>query len=157
MPFHKALDETDAAHQLGRTIKRSLIDIIARCDDQCSDVLGTPTGVPRWERLFRKCIHRAITPDKRSNFDITYIFHDFFRKVKRSLLGGAGDPDTFMLLLRLISTLFDHGDRSAAIAKLPLFGVATRTIFTRYFRAVRLLIASVTDSERVRAPSIEAV
>ena len=61
------------------------------------------------------------------------------------------------MLLSLISAHFDHGDESAAIAKLHSFEVATKTPFADYFRAFRLLIASVTDSGRVLAPSVEAV
>ena len=77
--------------------------------------------------------------------------------MNRALLSGASGPDTFKLLRRLISAPFDHGDRTVAIAKLHSSGVATRTPFTNYFLAFRLLTASVTDSERVLTPSIEVV
>jgi len=59
------------------------------------------------------------------------------------------------MLLRLVSAHFDHGDRSASIAKLHSFGVATKTSCADYFRAFHLLIASVMDDEQ--APSIEVV
>ena len=61
------------------------------------------------------------------------------------------------MLLSLISAHFDHGDESAAIAKLHSFEVATKTPFADYFRVLRLLIASVTESERVLAPNVEVV
>ena len=49
MPFHTALDETNAAHQLARSIKLALSDILVRCDDQYFDGPGPPTWVPGWE------------------------------------------------------------------------------------------------------------
>ena len=61
------------------------------------------------------------------------------------------------MLLRLVSAHFDHGDRSASVAKLHSFGVATTTPFVNYVRAFRLLIASAPDSERVLAPSVEVL
>ena len=61
------------------------------------------------------------------------------------------------MLLRLVSAHFDHGDRRASIDKLHSFGVAIKTPFADYFRAFRLLMASVLDSDRVSAPSVEVV
>ena len=106
MPFHTALDKTDAAHQLARIIKLALSDILVRCDDQCFDGLEAPTWVPVWELPLRKFIQKVITPDKTSTSDLTNTFDDFFRQVKRSLLSDASDPYTFKLLLHLISTHF---------------------------------------------------
>ena len=61
------------------------------------------------------------------------------------------------MLVRLVSIHFSHGDRRTAIAKVHSFRVATKTPFGDYFRAFRLLIASVTDSERGLAPNVEVV
>ncbi|CAN0535797.1 unnamed protein product, partial [Laminaria digitata] len=54
-----------------------------------------------------------------------------------SSTAGPSGPEVFKLLLRLISTYFDHGDRSASIAKLHSFGVANKTPFSDYSRAFR--------------------
>ena len=62
-----------------------------------------------------------------------------------------------MLLLRPISSLFDHGDQRGAAVKLHSFGVATKTPFADYSRAFKVLIASSTDSNQVLAPGVEVL
>ena len=47
--------------------------------------------------------------------------------MKQSLQNGTNGQDTFRMLLRLVSAHFDHGDRSASVAKLHSFGVANKT------------------------------
>lgn len=69
-----------------------------------------------------------------------------------SFFNAASGPEAFKLLLRLTSSRFDHGDRSAAMAKLHSFGVATKMPFANYSPDFRLLIALVADSEQVLAP-----
>ena len=59
------------------------------------------------------------------------------------------------MLLRLVSAHFNHGDRSASVAKLHSCGVATKTPFADNILAFLLMIASVTDSERGLAPRVE--
>ena len=76
--FHTAVDKTDAAHQLARSIKLAIGDILVRCDHQCFDGLETTTWVPRWKLPLRKCTQKALTPDKPSTFDVTNTFDDFF-------------------------------------------------------------------------------
>ena len=78
-------------------------------------------------------------------------------RVQRSLQNGTTGPDTFKMLLRLVSAHFDHGERRTSIADLHSFGVARKTPLANYFRAFCLLIASVTDSERGWAPSVDVV
>ena len=120
--------------------------------------LGSQSWVPGWELLLRKCVQRAITPDKPSTFDLTQHLRQLFsRQVKRSLLKGASGPDAFKLLLCLISSHFDHGDQNAAMAKLHSFGVATKTPFADCSWVFRLLLASITDSGRVLVPGVEVV
>ena len=156
-PFHTALDRTNAAHQLVRSIKLALADILVRCDDKCFDGLEAIAWVAGWELPLRKCIQKAITTDKPSTFDLTNTFDDSFRQGKQGFQNGASGLDTFKMLLRLVSALFDEDDGSASIAKLHSVGIATKTPLADYFPAFRLLIASVTDSERVLALSVEVV
>ena len=58
MPFHTAIDKMDAAHQLARSIKLALSDILVRCDDQCltgwKHPPGSPGGSFRFEYAPRK-------------------------------------------------------------------------------------------------------
>ncbi|CAB1099065.1 unnamed protein product [Ectocarpus sp. CCAP 1310/34] len=79
------------------------------------------------------------------------------QQVKRSLDGGAPGPDAFQLLLRHLAEQFDVGDRQESVLRLQQFGVADGTPFADYLRAFRLLVSSVTDSERTLAPSVSMV
>ena len=45
MPFHAALDKTDAAHQLARSVKLAAADILVQCDDKCFYGLGSKSWV----------------------------------------------------------------------------------------------------------------
>ena len=65
---------------------------------------------------------------------------------------GSG-PSTFRLLLRLMSTHFDHGDQGRAFEKLQAFGVPTGTVYSVYLRALRELTLVVQGTERVFKPS----
>ena len=66
MPFHAALDNTDAAHQLTRSVKVAAADILVRCDDKCFDGLDLKSWILGWELPLRECVQRAIAPDKPS-------------------------------------------------------------------------------------------
>ena len=69
------------------------------CGNQWFNSLEATTWVVGWELPLTKCIQTAITPDKPSIFDLTNIFDDFFRHVKRSLYNGTSGPDIFKMLL----------------------------------------------------------
>ncbi|CAB1100852.1 unnamed protein product [Ectocarpus sp. CCAP 1310/34] len=79
------------------------------------------------------------------------------QQVKRRLDDGATGPEAFTLLLRLLSEQFDVGDRQESFLRLQEFGVSNGTLFADYLRAFRLLVSSVTGSERVLAPSVSMV
>ena len=63
IPFHTALDKTDAAHQLARRVKLALTDILVRCADKCFNDLEATSWVVGWELPLGKCTQKAITPD----------------------------------------------------------------------------------------------
>ena len=59
-PFHAALDKTDAAKQLTRSVKLAAPHILVRCDDRCLDGLDSECRVSGWELPPRKCVQRTI-------------------------------------------------------------------------------------------------
>ena len=71
MSLHAALDKTDAAHLLTRSVKLAAVDILGRCDDKCFDGLHSEYLVPGWGLPLRKYVQRAVAPDEPSIFDPT--------------------------------------------------------------------------------------
>ena len=65
---------------------------------------------------------------------------------------GSG-PSAFSLLLRLLSTNFDHGDQGQVFEKLQAFSVPTSTVFATNLRAFRELVSVVHGTEYVCKPS----
>ena len=72
--------------------------------------------------------------------------HDHLR------LKDDSGPSASSLLLRLLSTHFDHGDQGRAFEKLQAFGVPTGTVYSTYLRALGE-VASVVQGENVCRPS----
>ena len=62
-------------------------------------------------------------------------------------------PSAFRLLLRLLSTHFDHSDQGRAFEALQAFGVPTGTVYSIYLRVLRELTSVVQGSEKVFKPS----
>ena len=141
--------KTLSRRPIGEELSRSP-DIISRRDSRGggSSSRSTSSAGQKSRR-----VNRYAAADSEKDMADTDVENDF--QVQRSLQNGTSGPDTFKILIRLVSAHFDHGDRSASIAKLHSFGVATKRPSADYFWAFRLLIASVTDSEQVFAPSVE--
>ena len=156
MPFPASLLPADAYQQLIRTVRSALTDILMLCDDRSVGLMDSDF-VRGWERPLQKRILSAISPDKPTTSDLVLSISDYFQQVKRRLDDGATGPEAFTLLLRLLSEQFDVGDRQESFLRLQQFGVSNGTLFADYLRAFRLLVSSVTGSERVLAPSVSMV
>ena len=100
---------------------------------------------------------KAIVAERTSASDLTAVFDDFFAQVNRSLDAHASGPEAFNQLLWLISSNFDHGDKTASYHRLQTFGVANGTPFSDFFRSFRVVVSSVTGSEHILAPSVSTV
>ena len=107
------------------------------------------TWISSWERPLLKSFRKAITPNRPSSAFLTRVFDDFFAQVKRALNTGVSGPETFNRLLQLISSHFDHSDGNASFNRPQKVRVPKGTPFSVFFRAFRVVVSSVTDSEHV--------
>ena len=88
---------------------------------------------------------------------MTTLIDDFFGQVSRALDGGASRPEAFTLLLRMLVTHLDRVDTREGYTKLPTFGVCNGTPFSDFSREFRVLVLTVTGSERVLSPRTDVV
>ena len=73
--------------------------------------------------------------------------HDYLR------LNNDSGPSAFSLLLRLLSTHFDHVDQGRAFVKLQAFVVPTGTVYSTCLRAFQKLALVVQGTEKICRPS----
>ena len=73
--------------------------------------------------------------------------------MRRHLLEDDSGPSAFRLLLRLLSSHFDHGEQGRAFERLQAFGVPTGTLFSIFLRAAKELVSVVQGTETVFKPS----
>ena len=67
---------------------------------------------------------------------MSLLINTFFKQVRYHLREkDTAGPSAFRLLLRLLSTHFDHGDQGSAFETLQAFGVTTGTVYSIYLRA----------------------
>ena len=67
---------------------------------------------------------RAITRDKPTTTPLTTLIDDYFGQVSRALIGGPTGPEAFTLLLRLLSSPFNHTDTGASYTRLYNSGMS---------------------------------
>ena len=156
LPFSSSMLPANAYLQFIRSVRAALSDILMICD---SDSIGTEDtdNVRGWERAFSKRILSAIESDQPYTSDLVLSITDYFQQVTRSLDAGSSGPEAFAQLLRLLAGQFDAGDAQESFSRLQQFGVSDGVGFSDYLRAFRLLVASVTGSERALAPSTSMV
>ena len=156
MPLSTSLPQADAFSQLIRSVRIVLNDILVYCDDS-GTTIDSDTYVRGWERPLEKRLLDAVSAGKSATSDLSLTIADFFLQVGRALDQGSSGPDAFKLLLRRLAEQFDQGDSQESFLRLQNFGVSDGTPFSDYLRAFRLLVSSVTGSERVLAPSVGMV
>ena len=110
LPFPASLNKSAGTHQLTRSVRSAMTDILMRCDDRCEEGVRAPTCVPGWIHPLRLAFNRAITPDRPTTARMTTLIEDFFGQVSRALGGGVSGPEAITLLLRLLVTHFDRID-----------------------------------------------
>ena len=85
---------------------------------------------------------------------MSLLINNFFKQVPDHLREkDTAGPSAFRLLLRLLSTHFDHGDQGRAFEKLQAFGIPTGSVYSIYLRALRELTSVVQGSEKGFKPS----
>ena len=156
LPFSSSMLPANAYVQFIRSVRAALSDILNICD---SDSIGTENTdyVRGWERALSKRILSAIESDQPYTSDLVLSITNYFQQVTRSLDAGSSGPEAFAQLLRLLAGQFDAGDAQESFLRLQQFGVSDGVGFSDYLRAFRLLVASVTGSERALAPSTSMV
>ena len=88
---------------------------------------------------------------------MTTLIDDFFRQVSRDVEEGASGPEAFNLLLRRLMTHFDRVDTAEGYTRLQSFDVCTGTPFCDFTREFRVLVSTVTWSERTLDPEVDVV
>ena len=156
IPFSSVLQPDAAYQELIRTVKLALNDILMMSDP---DSLGVenPVYVKGWIQPLQKIVTAAVTPDLPCTSDLILALSDYFQQIRRRLDDGASGPEAFKQFLRLLADHFDTGDSQTGFLRLQQFGVSTGTSFAVYLRAFRLLVASVSGSERTLAPSTSMI
>lgn len=96
----------------------------------------------------------AITPDKAFSSELILFIPDYFEQIRRALAQDSSGPGAFAIFLRHLAHQFDAGDSQESFLRLQNFGVCNNTPFADSLPAFRLLVASVTVSEGVLAPSV---
>ena len=91
---------------------------------------------------------RDITPDMPTTARMTTLIDDCFGQVSRAMAGGASGSEAFTLMLRLIMTHIDRVDTAEGYTKLHTFEVCNGTLFCGFSRKSRVLVSTVTRSER---------
>ena len=114
--------------------------------------MGPRVGVPP-PAIFRAGHHAWQAGD----FPPYYLDRRFFGQVARSLRDKASASEAFALLLRLLSGHFDRVDSGAGYKKLHTFGVPKGTPFCYFSREFRVVVSTVTGTERVLAPGTDIV
>ena len=131
-------------------------DILVFCDASGTNIKSLDY-VRGWDRPLEKALVSAIAPGKPSTIDFTVSINEYFEQVRRELDQGSSGPSAFRLLLRLLADQFDSGDNQESFLRLQSFGVSDGTPFSTYLRAFRLLVSSVSGTERALAPSVSMV
>ena len=70
---------------------------------------------------------------------------------------GASGPGAFTLLLSLLMTHFDRADKGGGYTKLRTLGVCNSTPFSDFSREFRVLVSTVTGSDRALSPGKDVV
>ena len=78
-------------------------------------------------------------------------------QVSRSMAGGASGPEAFTLLLRLLMAHFDRVDTGEGCTMLHTFGMCNGTPFCDFSQDLRVLVSTITQSERVLSPGTDVV
>ena len=132
-------------------------DILMRCDNRCTEGVRSPTWVPGWDHPLHMAFTCVLTPDEPATVRITTLTDDLFRQVSRAMAGGVSGPEAFTLLSRLLMTHFDRVDTGEGYTKLHTFGVCNGTPSCDSSREFRILVSTVTGSERVLSPGTDVV
>ena len=158
LPFPKSLNKCDGAQQLTRSVKSAMSDVLLHCDDRCTEGLRSPTRVPGWNHLLHKTFTRAITPDKPTSAHTTTLIDVFFfTGVMGHRRGCASKPEASTVLLRLLMTRFDRVDTGEGYTELHTFEVCNGMPSRDFSREFRVLVSTVTRTERVLAPGTDVV
>ena len=152
LPFPASVNKVAGAPQLNRSVKAAMTEILMRSDDRRTAGLKSPSWVPGWDLPVHNAFMRAVTPDKPSTADMTTLIDECFRQVSRDVEEGASCPEAFTLLRRHVMTHFDSVDTREGYTRLHSYCVCTGTPFCDFSREVRVLLSTVTGSERTLAP-----
>jgi len=152
IPFPAALDPDAAYQELIRTTQEALSDILFKCDPTSLGLSDTKY-VRGWERCLRKLFVDAVPTNKSFTSDLVLSLGEYFQQVDRCLDAGSDGPSAFKLLLKLLSEHFDTSDTSDSYSRLQSFGCVDGTPFSQYLRSFKLLVSSISGSERTLAPS----
>ena len=151
-PFAAGLEDSDGVQKLIASAKLCLSDILARCDYSASGTLDAARWVPGWITPFHRCFRKAIKTGASS--PIAHLINVFFQQMHDHLwLKEDSGPSAFSLLLRLLSTHFDHVDQGRAFVKLQAFVVPTGTVYSTCLRAFQKLALVVQGTEKICRPS----
>lgn len=121
VPFPSSANPTEAAQKLTRLVKPSLSDIIMFGNELSPEGLRFTTWVPGWEHPLQKSCVRAITPEKPTTAPHTTLMEGQLGQVSRAFKGGGTGPEASTLLLRLLSSHFDHVDNGTGYTKAAYF------------------------------------
>lgn len=127
LPFPSSIYPSEAAHQLTRSVKLSLSDIIVVCNELNPEGLRSATWISGTEYPLKKPFVRVITPETLTTAPLTILMGDCFGQVSRALKDKFTETDALTLLLRQLNSHFDLVDRG--YTKLHTFDVSSGTPF----------------------------
>ena len=115
--------------------------------------MDSPVWVSGWHAPLLKLTKAAININRDDTHDLHRLFDELFLQIQERLSSGSGGPAAFKILLTDLAEYFDRAPRGAALETLQKFGVRTGTPFSRYLRALRVVVGSTVEKGGPLAPS----
>ena len=88
---------------------------------------------------------------------MTTLIDELFRQVSRDVKEDASGPEAVNRLLRRLMTHVDRVDTGEGYTRLHSFAVCTGTHFCDFCREFRVLVSTVTGSDRTLGPGVDVV
>ena len=153
LQFPSSADRTAATQLLIRSMRDALSGIFDVADPTGTVTMDSPVWVFGWHAPLLKLAKAAVNTNRDNTHDLHRLADELFLQIQERLSSGSGGPAAFKILLTDLTDYFDRAPRGAALETLQKFGVRTGTPFSRYLRALRVVVASTVEKGGSLAPS----
>ena len=145
LQFPPSAGRTAVTQLLIRSMRDALSGIFDVTDSTGTVTMNSPVWIPGWHAPLLKLVKAAINGNRDDTHDLRRLVEDVFSQLQERVSSGSSGPDAFKILLADFGDFFDRAPRGAALETLQKFGVRTRTSFSSYLRALRVVVASTVE------------